>query len=354
MSDKIVLVTDYTWPSTAPEAEVLARVGARLLEAETGSEEELLRLVPEADAILTCFKQVPASVVRAGTKLQVIGRYGIGVDNIPVDEATRLGIPVTNVPAYCLDEVAEHALALLLAGARNIVRYDRAVQADNWSLATGMPVYRVAGRTLAIIGFGKIGRRLARKAAALDLHLLAHDPWVPDEEIRAAGVEPAGLDEALARADFVSLHTPLTEETRHLLNAERLARIKPGAFVINTARGALIDQEALLARAAVRSRQRRGPGRLRAGAFAGGPPLAGAAWRDRHAAYGLLLRRVGAGAGASGGAERGGHIERQAPRRRGQPGGAGAGALVASGVGAALGRKLAEVFGEKVVPDGGF
>ncbi|MCY4022319.1 MAG: C-terminal binding protein [Anaerolineaceae bacterium] len=247
MSDKIVLVTDYTWPSTAPEAEVLARVGARLLVAETGSEEELLRLVPGADAILTCFKQVPVSVVRAGTKLQVIGRYGIGVDNIPVDEATRLGIPVTNVPAYCLDEVAEHALALLLAGARSIVRYDRAVQKDNWSLATGMPVYRVVGRTLAIIGFGKIGRTLARKAAALDLQLLAHDPWVPDAEIRAAGVEPAGLDEALARADFVSLHTPLTEETQHLLNAERLARIKPGAFVINTARGALIDQEALLA-----------------------------------------------------------------------------------------------------------
>ncbi|MCY3718041.1 MAG: C-terminal binding protein [Anaerolineaceae bacterium] len=246
MSEKIVLVTDYTWPSTAPEAEVLARVGARLLEAETGSEEELLRLAPEADAILTCFKQVPASVVRAGTKLQVIGRYGIGVDNIPVDEATRLGIPVTNVPAYCLDEVAEHALAFLLAGARNLLRYDSAVRADNWSLATGMPVYRVAGRTLAIIGFGKIGRTLARKAAALDLQLLAYDPWVPDEEIRAAGVEPAGLDEALARADFVSLHTPLTEETQHLLNAERLARIKPGAFVINTARGALIDQEALL------------------------------------------------------------------------------------------------------------
>lgn len=247
MSDRIVLVTDYTWPSTAPEAEVLARVGARLLEAETGSEEELLRLAPQADAILTCFKQVPASVVRAGTKLQVIGRYGIGVDNIPVDEATRLGIPVTNVPAYCLDEVAEHALALLLAGARSVVRYDRAVQADDWSLATGMPVYRVAGRTLAIIGFGKIGRTLARKAAALDLQVVAHDPWVPDEDIRAAGAEPAGLDEALARADFLSLHTPLTEDTQHLLNAERLARIKPGAFVINTARGALIDQEALLA-----------------------------------------------------------------------------------------------------------
>ena len=215
MTEKIVLVTDYTWPSTAPEAEVLARVGARLLLAESGSEEELLRLVPGADAILTCFKQVPASVVRAGEKLQVIGRYGIGIDNIAVEEATRLGIPVTNVPAYCLDEVAEHALALLLAGARSIVRYDRALQAGDWSLGTGMPVYRVAGRTLAIIGFGKIGRTLARKAAALDLQLLACDPWVSEADARAAGAELVGLDEALARADFLSLHTPLTEGTQH-------------------------------------------------------------------------------------------------------------------------------------------
>ncbi len=246
MSEKIVLVTDTTWPSTAPEAEVLARVGARLLLAETGSEAELLRLVPQADAILTCFNRVPASVVRAGEKLQVIGRYGIGIDNIAVGEATRRGIPVTNVPAYCLDEVAEHALALLLACARSVVRYDRAVQAGDWSLQTGMPIYRVAGRTLAIFGFGKIGRTLARKAAALGLELLAYDPWVPEADIRAAGAEPVGLDEALARADFLSLHTPLTEDTQHLLNAERLRRMKPTAFVINTARGALIDQAALL------------------------------------------------------------------------------------------------------------
>ena len=231
-----MLVTDYTWPSTAPEAEVLARVGARLLLAESGSEEELLRLVPGADAILTCFKQVPASVVRAGEKLQVIGRYGIGIDNIAVEEATRLGIPVTNVPAYCLDEVAEHALALLLAGARSIVRYDRAVQAGDWSLGTGMPVYRVAGRTLAIIGFGKIGRTLARKAAALDLQVLACDPWVSEADARAAGAELVDLDEALARADFLSLHTPLTEGTQHL--AERGAAAAHEAHSLRHQHGA--------------------------------------------------------------------------------------------------------------------
>src|SRR5262252_4010392 len=114
MSEKFVLVTDYTWPSAELEARVLEEVGARLLIAKTGTEEEFLRLVPDADAILTCFAKVTPAVVQAGKKLQVIGRYGIGVDNIAVAEATALGIPVTNVPSYCLDEVAEHALALIL------------------------------------------------------------------------------------------------------------------------------------------------------------------------------------------------------------------------------------------------
>src|SRR2546423_9728222 len=166
MTEKIVLVTDYTWPSPAPEAEVLARVGAKLLIAQTGSEAELLALVPQADAILTCFKKVSADVVRAGKNLQVIGRYGIGVDNIAVEEATRLGIPVTNVPAYCLDEVAEHALAMLLAFARNICHYNNAIRTGDWSLNRERKLFRVNGKVLVIIGFGKIGRTLAAKAQA--------------------------------------------------------------------------------------------------------------------------------------------------------------------------------------------
>ena len=146
MTDRTVLVTDYTWSSTDPEAAVLAEVGAELLIAREGTEEELLSLVRHADAILTCFAQVPASVIRAGEKLQVVGRYGIGVDNIAVAEATRLGIPVTNVPVYCLDEVAEHALAMLLVLARKINVYDRAVHQDsNWALQSGMPMYRIRG-----------------------------------------------------------------------------------------------------------------------------------------------------------------------------------------------------------------
>ena len=167
--ERVVLVTDHTWPSVEPEAAVLERVGARLVVAETGDERELLALVTEADAILTCFAHVSEEVVRAGERLQVIGRYGIGVDNIAVDQATRLGIPVTNVPAYCLDEVAEHALALLLGLARGLHVYDRAVRDGDWELSRGAPLHRVAGRTLAIVGFGKIGQALAGRAAGVGL-----------------------------------------------------------------------------------------------------------------------------------------------------------------------------------------
>jgi len=245
-TEKVVLVTDYTWPSTEPEARVLAEVGAGLLIARTGDEAELLSLVAQADAILTCFAKVPASVIRAGPKLQVIGRYGIGVDNIDVAEATRQGIPVTNVPAYCLDEVAEHALALLLACARKVVSYHNAVHAGNWSLHTGTPIFRVSGRTLGILGFGKIGQTLAHKASAFGLRIIAHDAFVSPEIFRQRGVEAASLDDLFTQADFISIHTPLTPETRGLVNAARLRQMKPTAFLINTARGPIIDRDALL------------------------------------------------------------------------------------------------------------
>lgn len=246
MTDKTVLVTDYTWPSTDAEAQVLSEVGAKLLIAQTGSEEELLSLVPQADAILTCFRKVSAAVIGAGEKLQVVGRYGIGVDNIAVDEATRRGIPVTNVPAYCLDEVAEHVLALLLASARSICRYDNAVREGNWQLQTGMPIFRVRGRTLGIVGFGKIGQVLAQKARGLGLNVIAHDAYLNPEIARQHAIELMSLDDLLAQSDFVSLHTPLTPDTQNLINAEHLRRMRPTAFLINTSRGGIIDHDALV------------------------------------------------------------------------------------------------------------
>lgn len=156
---------------------MLAEVGADLLIARTGSYDELLSLVPRADAILTCFKKVSAAVIAAGLKLQVVGRYGIGVDNIAVDEAIRLGIAVTNVPAYCPDDFAEHVLALLMACARQVCRYDKSVRAGNWALQTGMPMFRVRGCTLGIFGSGKIGQTLAHEARAFGLRVVNFDAY---------------------------------------------------------------------------------------------------------------------------------------------------------------------------------
>jgi D-3-phosphoglycerate dehydrogenase len=246
MSRRKVLVTDYTWASTEPEAAVLAAADAELLVAETGVEEELLALVPDADAILTCFQKVTTDVVRAGTKLQVIGRYGIGVDNIAVAEATRRGIPVTNVPAYCLDEVAEHALAFILTFARSLHVYNPAVREGDWSLRRGAPMYRVSGRTLGILGYGKIGRSLAQKALGLGLLVLAYAPTQSVDAVRATGAEPVELDELARRSDFLSVHLPLSEKTRGLVGEAFLHSMKPTSFLVNTARGGIVDQAALL------------------------------------------------------------------------------------------------------------
>lgn len=239
-----VLVTDISWPDTAIEDDVLAAVDAVTVLAETGEEDELVELVRDADAILTCFAHVTPAVVAAGERLRVIGRYGVGTDNIAVAEATRRGIPVTNVPVYCTDEVAEHVLALLLAHVRGLVPYDRAVRQGDWSLATGLPIRRVAGRTLGIVGFGAIGRALARKARGLELEVIAHDP--DEVRVRAGGAEPVGLLELAGRADFVSVHVPLVAATRGLIGREFLSAMKPSAYLFNAARGAIVDHDALL------------------------------------------------------------------------------------------------------------
>jgi D-3-phosphoglycerate dehydrogenase len=243
--ERIVMVTDHPWASFDAEVEALNRAGARLAIAQTGEPQELIDLARDADAILTCFAHVSEAVVQAAERLQVIGRYGIGVDNIAVEMATARGVLVTNVPSYCEHEVAEHALALLLALARRLTTFDRAVRDGDWSLQRGAPIHRVHGQTLGIIGFGKIGRTLARKASALGLKVIAYSPREP-EAVSAAGAEPVELRELAQRADFVSLHVPLSDETTHLIDEEFLRVMKPTAVLINTARGLLVDQAALL------------------------------------------------------------------------------------------------------------
>ena len=238
-----VLITDYAWDSLDIEQSVLGPLGVELLPAETGDEDELLRLAPLADAIMTNWKRVSPAVLDHAPRCVTVARYGVGVDNIAVERATELGMIVSNVPDYCVEEVSDHAMALLLACARSLPTFDRDLRRGAWDLAAGRPLFRLRGKTLLLVGWGAIARALAPKAMGFGLRVLAY-------QRRQDGVQDGvtltrDLAQALAQADYVSLHVPLTPETRGMVNAAFLRAMKPGAFLINTARGAVIDELAL-------------------------------------------------------------------------------------------------------------
>ena len=246
MTERIVVITDHTWPTIDIEQAVLERVGARVREPRSHDEPELIELVRDAEAILTCFAPVSARVIESAPRLRVVGRFGIGVGNIDVDAATRRGIPVTNVPVYCLDEVAEHVIALTLSLRRRTLAFDRAVREGNWSLHTGMPIHRLSGQTLGILGYGRIGAAVAARARALGIQVIAHDPTMRTGNL-VDGVQAVDLAGLATRSDVLTLHAPLTAATRRIIDAAFLAQMKPSAVLINAARGPLVDQDALAA-----------------------------------------------------------------------------------------------------------
>lgn len=236
-----VLLTDYAWPNLDLEREILTAADAELVVAPSGDEETLISLAEPVDAILTCWARVTARVIRAAPRCRIVGRLGIGLDNIDVAECTARRIPVTNVPDYCLTEVAEHTLALLLSLGRKIAFFHAETKAGRYQLQAGAPLRRMAGQTLGIVGLGNIGRTLADKAAALGLRVLA---TTRTRRVHP-GVTLVPLDELLAASDYVSLHLPLSPETRHLIGARELGLMKASAYLINTSRGGLIDHAAL-------------------------------------------------------------------------------------------------------------
>ncbi len=244
----IVAITDHVFPDLAQEHAMLQAAGHQVrFERNARTVEEVIDAVRGADAVLNCYAPMPAEVLRTLDACQIVARYGIGLDTIDIPEATARGIIVTNVPDYCIDEVSDHALSLALSAARRVVLLDRHVRSGSWSPTDARPIHRLRGRVFGLVGFGRIARVLATKASAFKFHVIASDPYVPDDEIRAAGVEPVSLDELLGRADVVSLHLPLTDGTRHLIDATTLASMKPGAILVNTSRGPLVDLDALRA-----------------------------------------------------------------------------------------------------------
>jgi D-3-phosphoglycerate dehydrogenase len=242
MSKFQVLLTDYAWADLDIERRILAEIDAELVVADKSDAGTLQQLAGPVDAIMTNWAKVPEAVIAAAARCRIVSRLGIGLDNIDVAYCTRHGIPVTNIPDYCLIEVAEHALAQLLALARKIAFYHYETQNGRYQLQSGSVLRRMEGQTLGVVGLGNIGRKLAAKALGLGLNVVAYNR---SKNQPMPGVAFVELDELLAASDYVSLHLPATAETRHLMNAERFARMKPSAYLINTARGALIDPAAL-------------------------------------------------------------------------------------------------------------
>ena len=234
MTERLVVITDHTWPTIDIERAVLDGVGARVVEPRSNDEDELIELARDAEGILTCFAPVGARAIESAPDLRVVGRFGIGVDNIDVEAATRRGIPVTNVPVYCLDEVAEHVLALMLSLRRRTLVFDRAAREGDWSLQTGMPMHRLHGQTLGILGYGRIGAAVASRGRALGMRVIAHDPTLRArdhvDEVEAVDLAALALAALATRSEVLTLHAPLVPATRGIIDAAFLVSTRLGAY----------------------------------------------------------------------------------------------------------------------------
>jgi D-3-phosphoglycerate dehydrogenase / 2-oxoglutarate reductase len=240
-----VVITDYVWESLDVEKKTLGAL-ADIVPMKTKKPEEFIAEARDCDALLNTYAgPITEAVMAQMPKCRIIARYGIGVDTIDLEAATRAGIIVTNNPTYCIEEVAEHAMALLLACARKVAFYDRMVRAGRWEVPPGKPIRRLAGSTIGLVGFGNIARAVAVRAAGFGMKVLYADPFVKEGQFREPG-KRVELDELLRQSDYVSLHPPLTPQTRKMMNDDAFAKMKPSAFVVNCARGPVIDTDALV------------------------------------------------------------------------------------------------------------
>lgn len=245
MRYKIVAMTDNANRSYSIEKEVLERIGGELTVSECKDPKEIIELCKEADGIITEYAPITAEVVENLRKCRVISRYGVGYDNVDVGACTRKGIYVANVPDYCAEEVSDHALALMMACARQIAYRDRMVRSCMWDIK-GAPIHRIAGRVFAFLGFGTIARCLLRKIMGFGFgRILVYDPYVKAEVVRELGAEQVDLTTALREADFVSIHMPANDATQGLIGEKELGLMKPTAILINTSRGTIVDEKAL-------------------------------------------------------------------------------------------------------------
>jgi len=240
-----VVISDYDYGDLDVERPILEAAGARVVGLQAKSEADLFDEARDCDGIINQYARVGAEVIARMERCRVIARYGTGVDIVDVEAATRKGIVVTNVRTYCTDEVADHAIGLWLALVRKLFQYNAATHQGVWRWQTGRPVYRIQGRTMGIVSFGKIGRAIAHRAKAFGVELITYDPYVAEGLAESKGVRRVGKEELLARSDYVMMQAPMTPETRHFLGEKEFQQMKKGVVIVNTSRGPTVDNRAL-------------------------------------------------------------------------------------------------------------
>ena len=247
MSKTLIAISDTVFPDWKPAEAALSGMDFELRQAATPDADAILEVARDAEAMFVTYAKITSDLIGKLNKCKVIGRFGIGTDNIDLDAAARAGITVTYAPVYCLEEVSDHSMALLLSLVRKIPFSTSMVSAGRWEMPAVVPIRRLRGRTLGLIGIGNIAQAVIRKAQAFGIETIAADPYAPDSLFAAQKTERVDLDELYARSDFISVHAPLTPETEKMLNAEAFRKMKPEALIINTSRGPLVDIDALAA-----------------------------------------------------------------------------------------------------------
>jgi D-3-phosphoglycerate dehydrogenase / 2-oxoglutarate reductase len=243
----LIAVTDSVFPSLEPAMAALRRLDPEIRIAKSASETDILDVARDADGVLVTYAKLPGELLRQLQRCKVIGRFGLGVDNIDIKAAAAQNIVVTYVPDYCLREVSDHAMALVLALARKVPFSNSLVQQGRWEMPAVVPVRRLEGQILGLVGLGNIPRRVVPKAKAFGFKVIAHDPFIAAAVAQELGVELVSFERLLEISDFISVHAPLTSQTRSSFNADAFKRMKKGAYVVNTARGPLVDEAALAA-----------------------------------------------------------------------------------------------------------
>lgn len=245
MTAKVVL-TDQVFPDTTTEEQILTAAGAELTKLQDASPESIREAAADADALITTYAAIDAETIASFGNCKVIARYGIGVDNIDLEAAKNAGIAVTNVPDYCVEEVADHTMALILALARKLVPGHASLLEGGWGITAVRPLHRIRGRRLGLVGYGNIGRAVAERATAFGMKVSVYDPYLGADRAGALVNLEADLDEMLAASDVVSIHAPLTDSTRGLFNTSRIAAMKAGTILVNTSRGPIVRLTAVL------------------------------------------------------------------------------------------------------------